>query len=54
MIFLWSPRGTFMMKSGLCVLKGLFKMINRGVYGSSFIKKRQYFPKDVGVDGMIE
>ena len=31
--------------SGLCVLKGLISMVDKGVLGLALIKKRRYWPK---------
>ena len=35
---------TVITDSGLCVLKGLIGMYERGVYGSPVVKKRGYWP----------
>ena len=31
--------------SGFCVMKGLVGMLSRGVYGTTVIKKKRYWPK---------
>ena len=34
------------MDSGFCVLKGLVGMLAHGVYGTTLIKKKRYWPKN--------
>ena len=38
------------MDSGFCVLKGVFEMKTRGIYGSALIKKSLYWPRGVHGD----
>ena len=38
-----NTRKVVIMESGICVMKGIFEMKTRGVYGSSLIKKRLYW-----------
>ena len=38
--------------SGFCVLRGLVELRKRGIFASSLIKKRKYWPKNVNGDDM--
>ena len=49
---LWSTGKAVIMDGGFCVLKGLLEMRKRGVYGSTLIKKRCYWPSGVHGDGI--
>ena len=42
------------MDIGVCVLKVILEMRNTGVYGSEFIKKRRFWPREVHRDGINE
>ena len=39
---IWNIRKAVIIDSGFCILKGIFEMNTRGVYGSAFIKKNIY------------
>ena len=49
---LWSTGKAMIMDSCFCVLKGLLEMRKRGVYGSTLIKKRRYWPRGVSGDAI--
>ena len=54
MIALWSTGKVVVMDSGLCVLKWILEVRNRGVYGSELIKKRWYCHRGFHGDGINE
>ena len=49
---LWVTGKTLIIDSGLFVLGFLIDMIYKGVYGSTLVKKRRYFPTGIYEDGI--
>ena len=47
---IWHSSRVVIMDSGFCVLKGLVELAKRGVYGSTVVKKRRYWPKYINGD----
>jgi hypothetical protein len=44
----------FVFDSGFCVLQGLIELKKKGIYGHALVKKRQYWPRHVPGDAIIE
>ena len=47
---LWNTAKLVILDSGLCILKGIFKLQKKGVFASALIKKRCYWPKCIKGD----
>ena len=51
-IALWRTDKEMIMNIGFCVLKGILEMRNKGVYESTLIKMRCYWPKGIHRDSI--
>ena len=50
----WSTGKVFVLDSGFCVLKDIVGIWNKGLFAASLIKKRQYWPKYIPGDNIIQ
>lgn len=50
---IWNMGKVVVMDSGCCVVDGLIEMRKCGVYGSSILKKRRYWPVGIAGDDII-
>ena len=50
---IWYPGTSVVLDSGVCVLKGILEMQQRGVYDGEVIKKRHYWLKHISGDTLV-
>ena len=50
----WSTGKVFLLDSGFGVLKAIVELRNKGLFAASLIKKRQYWPKYIPGDDIIQ
>ena len=50
---LWGTGKAMIMDRGLCVMEGLISIVEKGVFGSTLIKKRRYWPTGVPAEEIL-